>query len=514
MKKENKYLIYIGLIFLGVAIGVIFTSKFELTPTGQASSKTTFVDENFSFQTNNNNYPSTSANSPFANSFIEINKRVTPAVVSIETERVVSKVDVKKYHEDENKLWDLFQDKLNPFRSPQRFPMRGSGSGIIVHEKGYILTNTHVVDDASRLEVTLTDNRKFRGRIVGIDPLTEVAVIKIKGDNLPVAQLGNSDNLQVGEWVMAIGNPLELRFTVTAGIISAIGRNMNIIQDSWGIENFIQTDAVINPGNSGGAMVNLQGEVIGVNTAIATRTGFYEGYGFAIPINLAKTIMEDLITKGRVARAYLGILMQPMDQKKAKAYGLERPVGIFIDAVLKDSPADDAGVKSEDILVDVDGVEIVRTNQVQSIIAQKKPGTQVDIIVIRDGQRRNISVLLEERQNSEKQVSYYVPDESEEEPKLLGLRVQTLKRKQARELGLSNVKGVLVVNVSRFSNASQAGLFVNDVILKINNDEITDEENFWNSLERLESGDVAKIYIYNRSNQTKATVSHRFLEIP
>lgn len=513
MKKENKYLLYITLVFLGVAIGVILTSNFELTPPGVAGKRTAFLDENFSLQSNSNNAPEYTNSGAFTDAFIEINKRVTPAVVSIESERKTTTTSQNRNRDNnDSRFWDLFQDRLNPFRSPQQMPMRGSGSGIIVHEKGYVLTNTHVVDDASRLEVTLTDNRKFKGRIVGIDPLTEVAVIKINGDNLPVAQLGNSDYLQVGQWVMAIGNPLELRFTVTAGIISAIGRNMNIIRDSWGIENFIQTDAVINPGNSGGAMVNLNGEVIGVNTAIATRTGFYEGYGFAIPINLAKTIMEDLITKGRVARAYLGILMQPMDQNKAKAYDLDKPEGIFIDDVLDDSPASRAGLESEDILIEVDGIKIDRTNQVQSIIAQKKSGTIVDLIVIRDGERRQVPVLLEERPNSGAQVASYEPDDFEEEQtKTLGLEVQTLKRKQARELGIRGTDGVLVVDVSRFSTAFQAGLFVNDVILKVNSEEVNDEDEFWDKLDQVESGDVAKLYVYNSISQG---YTHRFLEIP
>ncbi len=510
MRKENRYFLYVTLIFVGVAIGVILTSNLNLTDVGQAQKRTALVDEDFSFPTGTSKSVSPASSDGFTNSFVEINKSVTPAVVSINSYRKVSYSDLKKYHDGDKRFWDLFPERLNPFRSPQKeFKQGGAGSGIIVHEDGYILTNTHVIEGATELQVTLLDNRTFHGKIVGIDPLTEVAVIKVDGDDLPAAHLGNSDDLQVGQWVMAIGNPLELRFTVTAGIISAIGRQMDIIRDVWAVENFIQTDAVINPGNSGGALVNLQGEVIGVNTAIATRSGFYEGYGFAIPINLAKAVMEDLITEGRVVRAYLGIQMQPMDQKKAKAYRMEKVEGVFIDQILSDSPASRGGLESEDILLEVDGIRIQRSNQVQSIIAQKDPGSEVEVVVFRNGEEKRILVVLEEREYEESQVAAVSTSSEETEELVLGLDVETLGRRRARDLNLEDVRGVLVTNVDAFSNAFEAGLRVDDLIIEVNSDDVADEDEFWKKIENLESGDVARLYVQRGQGTT-----HLFLELP
>lgn len=509
MEKEKRYLLYTGLVFLGVAIGVILTGNLEMTSVGQAGKRTSLLDANFSLPGGSNPPAGVSTpNGEFTGAFIEINKRVTPAVVSISTSRKISLNEAKKYHDEDSKLWDLLPDRLNPFRSQPELRQGGSGSGIIVHGDGYILTNTHVVEKATQLEVTLVDNRSFPGEIVGIDPLTEVAVIKISADDIPVAALGNSDDLEVGQWVMAIGNPLELRFTVTAGIVSAIGRQMSIIRDVWGIENFIQTDAVINPGNSGGALVNLNGEVIGVNTAIATRSGFYEGYGFAIPINLARSVMEDLITKGRVIRPYLGIQMQQMDHKKAKAFGMDRPEGVFIDAILNDSPAQKAGLQAEDILLEVDGIPIERSNQVQSLIAQKKPDDIVDILIFRKGKRKNIKVVLAERPNEE-QVSYEPPAEEEQDSQALGLEVQTLGPSKARELRLDRIKGVLVTDVQMYSFAMDAGLQINDVITEINSGEVSNENEFWSTIQSLESGDVAMLNVYRGNGST-----HLFLQVP
>ena len=347
MRKESRYLFYVGLIFIGVIFGVLLTSQLNFHETLQAGNNYSYGNENFKLPEPVNSSLQISGNDDLSSKFIAINKKVTPSVVSIRAIRIFSSRDIKRFHKNQDE--DILE-RLNPFRNNEGFQQGSSGSGIIVHEDGYILTNTHVVNGADKLDVTLNDGRQFPGEIVGVDSLTEVAVIKIEGDDLPIADLGDSEKLQVGQWVVAIGNPLELQFTITAGIVSAIGRQMRIIGDRFGIENFIQTDAVINPGNSGGALVDLTGKVIGVNTAIATRTGYYEGYGFAIPINLAKAVMEDLVTKGRVVRAFLGIVMTPMDYKKAKVYGMEKVAGVYVDDLLEEGPAGKAGVKPEDII--------------------------------------------------------------------------------------------------------------------------------------------------------------------
>jgi|Deesub1362B_J571_1020462.scaffolds.fasta_scaffold02214_3 serine protease Do len=505
MRRESKYFVYLFLMFVGVIIGILLTVQLDLTLQSRAEKNLTPLDENFAFDS------ALTAVSPppvgqvdFRRAFVEASKRVLPAVVRITAWKTISFSEFKKFHKDQD---EDFWERLNPFRTPRGFRQGGSGSGILVHPKGYILTNTHVIRGANRVEVTLMDNRTFPARIVGADTLTEVAVIKIDGKDLPVARLGNSDDLEVGQWVMAIGNPLELRFTVTAGIISAIGRQMRIINDNFGIENFIQTDAVINPGNSGGPLVNLRGEVIGVNTAIATRSGFYEGYGFAIPINLAKTVMEDLIRKGKVERAYLGVAMLPMDAKKAKAYGMEKPRGVFIDSILPDGPAGKAGILPEDIMLEIDGREVDRPNQVQAIIAQKKPGQEVHIKLWRNGKELEVAVVLGEREYRSATFAR-TPPEEKEETKTLGLEVRDLSRKERKELRI-NEGGVRVERVKYFSAAFDAGLLKGDVILELNGQPVQDEEDFWNRLNAMETGDVARLLVARRQVRT-----HLFLEIP
>jgi len=503
MRKESRYFFYISLIFIGVIIGVIFTSQFSFHQSSNAQSKNAVIDKNFSFPNNSEPISTNQSNDDFSNTFIKINKKVTPSIVSITAVRSISADEIRKFH---NRDQNLFE-RLFP-EGEEEFQQGSSGSGIIVHPDGYILTNTHVVKDANQLSIILFDNRTFPGKLIGIDALTEVAVIKIDAEDLPVANLGNSDQLEVGQWVVAIGNPLELRFSLTVGIVSAIGRNMSLIRDNFGIEDFIQTDAVINPGNSGGALVDLNGNVIGVNTAIATRTGYYEGYGFAIPINLAKAIMEDLVTEGRVVRAYLGISMQQMDHLKAKAYGMEKPEGVFVDNLLDDGPAGKAGIQPEDIILSIDDEEVNQSNQVQSMIAQKEPGQKVIVSVYRKGEKVDIPIVLGERETGSSQPEYTSTEP--EEPKELGLDVENLNRRKARELGLELTKGVLVTRVKRFSKAAYAGLGKDFVILKVNDKEVDDENEFWQEMGKLGTGDVARLFVQRgASNQT-----HIFVEIP
>ena len=509
MKKQSRYFFYLSLVFLGMIVGIILTSRLDLTVSSRADVGEKLLDKNFSFAAAEALAPPPVQGVDFRRAFIEVNKRVTPSVVRITAMHTISLKEFRKYHKNQDKdFWDFFNDRMNPFKGPREFRQGGSGSGIIVHPKGYILTNTHVVKGATELEVTLMDERTFPAQIVGADSLTEVAVIKIDADNLPVARLGDSDKLEVGQWVMAVGNPLELRFTVTAGIISAIGRQMRIINDNFGIENFIQTDAVINPGNSGGPLVNLRGEVIGVNTAIATRSGYYEGYGFAIPINLAKSIMEDIITKGRVQRAYLGIAMLPMDSRKAKAYGLDRPRGVYIDSILPDGPAGKAGIQPEDILLAIDGTQVNRPNQVQAIIAQQKPREKVTLQVFRKGKTVDIPVTLGERDFGTPRRSGALRKKPSRKEIPLGLEVKELGKKEALALG---VKGshVVVGAVEPFSAASEAGLLPGDVILSINDKKVEKKQEFWDVLNALNSGEVARLYVLRRGSKT-----HLFLEMP
>jgi len=291
--------------------------------------------------------------------FTKVAEEVIPAVVSISSTKRISSGQIWENNIVDKELQEFFGEKYFNLFPPKEFMQKGSGSGIIV--------------------------------------LTELAIIKIDETSLPVAQLGNSDSVKIGQWVLAIGNPLELTSTVTAGIVSAIGREIDIIDDNFGVENFIQTDATINPGNSGGALVNLAGEVIGINTAIATQSGYSQGYGFAIPINLAKKVIKDLIKYGYVIRSYLGISMQDVNEKIARALNLSEPRGVFIDYVSEDSPAWTAGLREKDVLINIDDLEVNKGNIVQSYIAQKKPGEKVLLTIIRNGRELKLKVVLGKR---------------------------------------------------------------------------------------------------------------------
>jgi len=438
--------------------------------------------------------------------FTRVAKTVIPTVVSINSTMMIHTSELWNNHFDDEELREFFGEKYFNFPVPKEFRQRDSGSGIIVSPKGHILTNMHVVEKAELITVTLTDNRTFEAKLIGTDPLTELAVIKIDGYNLPVAELGDSDSLEIGEWVLAIGNPLELRSTVTAGIISAIGRDINIIADNYGVENFIQTDATINPGNSGGALVNLRGQVIGISTAIVTQTGYSQGYGFAIPINLAKEIMNDLILHGYVVRSYLGISMQDVNEKIARALGLKRPAGVFIDNVVEDSPAKLFGLKEKDVLIKIDDQIVNKGNIVQSMIAQKKPGDELLITLIRNNRLVKIPVTLGERRDFNVKSTLKNRDRKFYN---LGLKVENVCRLRAEELNLKMNEGVFVSGVEQFSPAYDAGVRVNDIILEIDDRLITSIYAFGNVISKLQSG---KVYIFKMKRGEN--IFHIFIEVP
>lgn len=327
----------------------------------------------------------------FNDAFVNVAQTVTPSIVQI---TVVSSV--------KNKLPDSFHFFF-PFKEDVPREQQGGGSGIIISDDGYILTNNHVVEDAKQVTVSLHDKREFEANVIGTDPLTDLAVIKIDADDLPAAYLGDSDKIKVGQWVMAIGNPLSLASTVTAGIVSATSRNINIIQDRYGVENFIQTDAAINPGNSGGALVDLNGAVIGVNSAIATdgMTQRYIGYGFAIPINLARSVANDLISNGKVSRGYIGVSISEVDAQTAKAIGLKEPKGVLVQELVKGGAAEKADVKEGDVILKVDSKNVDQPNELQSYIASKRAGTEVKLLIFRDGKEIERYVTLKSRDNDE-----------------------------------------------------------------------------------------------------------------
>ncbi|MBR6731237.1 MAG: Do family serine endopeptidase [Bacteroidales bacterium] len=278
--------------------------------------------------------------------------------------------------------------------TPQQREQVGSGSGVIIREDGYIVTNNHVIDGASKIEVTLNSNQTYPATLVGTDPATDVALLKIDASGLPVIPFGDSDKLRLGEWVIAIGSPYDLRSTITAGIVSAKGRSMPNYSGEFKIESFIQTDAAVNPGNSGGALVDRAGNLVGINTAIISQTGSYTGYSFAVPSNIVKKIAYDLMDFGSVKRAVLGIVMQPIDDKIAEELKLSSRNGVYINEVSKSSAADKAGIKAGDVLVAIDSVKITGTSSVQEVVSRFSPGDTAVVTVLRDGKELDLEVTF------------------------------------------------------------------------------------------------------------------------
>lgn len=278
--------------------------------------------------------------------------------------------------------------------TPQQREQVGSGSGVIIREDGYIVTNNHVIDGASKIEVTLNSNQTYPATLVGTDPATDVALLKIDASGLPVIPFGDSDKLRLGEWVIAIGSPYDLRSTITAGIVSAKGRSMPNYSGEFKIESFIQTDAAVNPGNSGGALVDRAGNLVGINTAIISQTGSYTGYSFAVPSNIVKKIAYDLMDFGSVKRAVLGIVMQPIDDKIAEELKLSSRNGVYINEVSKSSAADKAGIKAGDVLVAIDSVKITGTSSVQEVVSRFSPGDTAAVTVLRDGKELDLEVTF------------------------------------------------------------------------------------------------------------------------
>ncbi|MDB4879587.1 MAG: hypothetical protein JWL60_1033 [Gemmatimonadetes bacterium] len=326
--------------------------------------------------------------------FEAIADHVTPSVVSIQTQTT-------RPPRGRTGQRPGIEDFFRNFEPQQQRPQESSGTGFIVSKDGYILTNNHLVADVEKVTVTLLDKRTFDARIIGRDPSTDVAVIKIDGSNLPVAALGDDNASRVGQWVVAIGNPLGLDFTVTAGIISAKGRSLpHLLQNRYQITDFIQTDAAINPGNSGGPLVNIRGEVIGINSAIASQTGTYAGYGFAIPVTLAKQVMDDLIAFGKVRRSVIGVGIKDATAAEAKSAGLDEVRGVYVETYAYDpvdeSPAKRAGIQPGDVIIAADGKPTDRVSTMQRIVRSKKPGETVTFDVMRFGSRKSFRVKLVE----------------------------------------------------------------------------------------------------------------------
>ena len=420
--------------------------------------------------------PPTSLTGPeVADAFAAVASRITPAVVRIETERAPV--------ERRGRLLPSPLQNLMPGDSTSTAPEMSGGTGFLVSGNGYILTNYHVVEGADLINVTLYDKRSLLARVIGLDPTTDVALIKIEGASLPHVPLGDSDKARVGEWVLAIGNPgfdatSTLDFTVTGGIISAKGRPLNVLSTAtengagnFAIEDFLQTDAAINPGNSGGPLVNVRGEVIGINTAIASSNGFNQGYAFAVPSNLARRVMEDLIRHGRVRRPLLGISIQDISQEDAEVYGLRDISGVLIEHFAEESPAERSGIHRGDVIVAVDGIKVERVGQLQRLIAQHEPGDPVELNVIRYGTPHKFRVKLIEAEIPDISVAKRNPPRTNGAGRL-GIQVGELTPDIARELGYEDAGGAVVTAVAEFGAAQRKNVRAGSKILEINREPI------------------------------------------
>jgi serine protease Do len=353
--------------------------------------------------------------------------------------------------------------------SEQEYTMTGIGSGVVLSSDGMILTNHHVVGEADEFEVVLQSGEKYSGELVGTDPETDIAVIRIDATDLPVIAIGDSDELRVGQWVLAVGSPFALSQTVTQGIISYIGRS-DVGLAAY--EDYIQTDAAINPGNSGGALVDLDGRLVGINTAIVTRTGNYQGIGFAIPVNLAVDVMQDLVTHGYVRRGWLGVTIQELTPGLAEHFGLsESDGGVLVSQVLSDTPASASGIQRGDVILTIDEEGFRTATEFRNMIAEIDPGNRVEIGVFREGRNISIPVVVGERAVDETVVSS-VPSTSED----FGWALEELDRETAEALGDPSLRGVLVVDVRQSGRASNVGIKPGDVILEIDSFEVTTPE--------------------------------------
>ncbi|MFS4466279.1 Do family serine endopeptidase [Maribacter sp. 2210JD10-5] len=367
--------------------------------------------------------------------FTDTSEKVLDAVVHIKSTQTSS-----NYHQQgtPRQLPDPFKEFFGDMfkgQSPQGMSQRpriGTGSGVIINDKGYIVTNNHVIDGADELEVTLYNNESYKANVIGTDPTTDLALLQIKAKDLKTMALVNSDDVEVGEWVLAVGNPMGLNSTVTAGIVSAKGRSININREELAVESFIQTDAAINPGNSGGALVNLEGNLIGINTAIASTTGSYTGYGFAVPSNIVTKVVEDLLKYGKVQRGMLGVRIMTMNSDLAKAKDVDFVKGVWVEQVGEDSAADKAGIESGDIVLEVNGVETTTSPRLQEMIASKRPGDEVTLLINRGGKEKEIKVVLE----NIKGTTEIVMKEKKEILNLLGADFETLDKETAKKMDL------------------------------------------------------------------------------
>ena len=441
--------------------------------------------------------------------FTQAAAAVTPAVVYIRTT-----YSNTANNDEQDQMSQLFGDFFGQRMPRSNTPQRASGSGVIISTDGYIVTNNHVVSKADKIEVTLNDHRTFTAKIIGTDPNTDLALIKVEGTNLPIVKLGNSDDARVGEWVLAVGNPFNLTSTVTAGIVSAKGRGIGILgrgddeqqmnpfggrtrrqpQDqtktNTGIESFIQTDAAINPGNSGGALVNTKGELIGINSAIASHTGSYEGYGFAVPINLAKKVLNDIKEFGSVKRGFIGVSFQALNSDAAKELNIERNTGLYVAEVYTGTGAEQAGLKKGDIITKVEGNTVYETSDLQERVGRLQPGDKIRLTVLRDGAEKNFTVTLKANSGTETRTAA-VSKSAAELYNRLGASFMSVTQAQKTRLRING--GVIVTQIRPGGIFDEGYIEPGTIITSINKQPISTVADIDKAITNLKDGKILAI---------------------
>lgn len=414
------------------------------------------------------NYSASSSAGPFADFTLAADKSIH------------SVVHIKTTSEQVNNLsYDPFAELFfGPQKRQQNFVQQGSGSGVIISEDGYIVTNNHVVTGSDKIEVTLNDKRTYEAELIGNDASTDIALIKIKEKGLPFLNYGNSDAMKIGEWVLAVGNPFNLNSTVTAGIISAKGRNNILNSNSKPIESFIQTDAVVNPGNSGGALVNTDGELVGINTAIATNNGAFQGYSFAVPVNIVKKIVSDLVEFGTVQRAYIGVSIQDIDAKFASDYNLKQLNGIYVNGLSEGGSAQDAGIKEGDVITKIQDVEVSSVSALQEQISRYRPGDKISVSILRNNKELNVPVILKTLDNSTRLVKK--SEITKRSVDALGAEFREMDQDELSQLRIGN--GVKVAKLG-YGKLSQIGIQAGFIVTSIDKRKINSTADIKTALE-------------------------------
>ena len=415
--------------------------------------------------------------------FIYASNIVRPTVVHIKSSYASAGTSGQTNPHMQDPMYRFFFDDPNADGYRDMGPRESSGSGVIISADGYIVTNNHVIENATKIEVVLDDKRKYEAKLIGRDPETDLALLKIEEKSLPFAKYGNSDKMKVGEWVLACGNPFDLTSTITAGIISAKGRNINLLRgkNNYAIESFIQTDAAVNPGNSGGALVNLRGELIGINTAIASNTGAYAGYSFAVPVTLVKKVMDDLLNYGEVQRALLGVMIQDVNAELAKEKNLKEIKGVYVSNVNDGSAAKDAGIQAGDVILKIDEVVVNSASELQEAVAQHRPGEKVKTTILRDGKELTKVVMLKNKKGDFKVVkvtSEFIIEE-------LGVEFEPVSADELKRLNIAS--GVKIAKIEN-GKLKDEGAKIGFIITKINKMPVKDVKDIAAAIEDKSDG--------------------------